>query len=515
MSPSDRLKPRVVAIIAAHNEADVIGHVIGDLIAQAVEVYLIDDGSTDDTAEQAQRWLGRGLIGIDQIRPADSPRYIWRELLRRKEEIARQLNADWYIHTDADEFREAPWPGMKLQDAIGVVDAAGCNAIDFRLLNFRFTNDQFSPGTDVRESLTLYEDGAPCDEIQIKAWKHNPAFPVDLVSTGGHAAEFVGRCVFPIKFLLRHYPLRSTEQQRRKIAVERRARFDPIEVDVGWHLQYDDNSQKVEACDQTGISRLRPFDPIETRLSLLTEATTQPDLYSPFQTRLLAERDRLRGELITQQGHFFSLEKEHERVKLEFQAAATVYQTTATEHHRVNAAHEEVVAELQRVGAAHQEVVAELRRALDALQQLVRESQAEVESIGMSRDHAVAALRLHHLFRSKSQICIWGAGSGGRLVMGAMLMLGLHPAAFLDSDPKKAGRRSGGVLVHTPAILDAPEYPRETTGVVVASIAHKAIAANLDARGWLAGTDYVVAPVEVLALIEGGASERRPRPSPR
>ena len=39
----------VVAIVAAYNEADIIGHVVGALIDQGVNVYFLDDGSTDDT----------------------------------------------------------------------------------------------------------------------------------------------------------------------------------------------------------------------------------------------------------------------------------------------------------------------------------------------------------------------------------------------------------------------------------------------------------------------------------
>ena len=39
----------VVAIIAAYNEADIIEHVVRDLIDQGIHVYFLDDGSTDRT----------------------------------------------------------------------------------------------------------------------------------------------------------------------------------------------------------------------------------------------------------------------------------------------------------------------------------------------------------------------------------------------------------------------------------------------------------------------------------
>jgi len=40
-------------------------------------------------------------------------------------------DGDWYIHHDADEFREAPAPWSTLKEAIQAVDAEGYNAIDF------------------------------------------------------------------------------------------------------------------------------------------------------------------------------------------------------------------------------------------------------------------------------------------------------------------------------------------------------------------------------------------------
>ena len=36
---------RVIAIISAYNEEDIIGQVIGDLIQQGIDVYLIETGT--------------------------------------------------------------------------------------------------------------------------------------------------------------------------------------------------------------------------------------------------------------------------------------------------------------------------------------------------------------------------------------------------------------------------------------------------------------------------------------
>jgi len=232
----------VVAIIAAHNEADIIGQVVGDLIAQGVQVYLLDHASTDGTADAVAPYLGRGLLRVERYPGGDAPEdaagFVWEKLLRRKEALARDLPAAWFIHHDADELRESPWRGQTLLEAIRRVDGLGYNAIDFELLNFWPVDDRFRPGDDVRAVFRLYEPGQPWDRVQVRCWKKTDG-PLDLASSGGHEAIFPDRRIFPIRFILRHYPIRSQAQGRRKIQHERRARIVQAERDRGWHIQYD------------------------------------------------------------------------------------------------------------------------------------------------------------------------------------------------------------------------------------------------------------------------------------
>src|SRR5262245_40316140 len=230
---------RVVALLAAYNEADVIEQVIAHLVAQRIEVYFIDDGSTDDTAAIAERHLGRGVVGIDRTPHRDGPgSYSWTEILRRKETLAARLDADWFIHHDADELRDSPSAALDLHDAIRHVDRLGYNAISFALLNFPPTNDAFRPGDPLEERFRFYEHAKPFDGIQVKSWKKT-ASPVDLVSTGGHEARFPGRCVCPMPFVTRHYPVRSQAHGQRKVFSERKPRFAEGERARGWHVQYD------------------------------------------------------------------------------------------------------------------------------------------------------------------------------------------------------------------------------------------------------------------------------------
>lgn len=231
----------MVAIIAAYNEADIIGQVVGNLIEHDVRVYLLDDGSTDGTVAAVEPYLGHGLLGVERVagndgRPATG--FEWERILRRKTELAGELDADWFIHHDADEFRESPWPHLSLSAAIRAVDALGFNAIDSTRLDFWPVDDSFRPGDDVRRTFTHYAAPAPYDRLQIRCWKKTEA-GVDLASSGGHEARFAGRRVFPIRFLLRHYPIRGQAHGERKVFRERKPRFVEGERARGWHVQYD------------------------------------------------------------------------------------------------------------------------------------------------------------------------------------------------------------------------------------------------------------------------------------
>jgi hypothetical protein len=257
---------RVVALISAYNEADVIEPVLEHLAVNGVWSYLIDDGSTDDTVARAERWLGRGLLGVERLKREQGARTSWRALLARKRELACELGADWYIHHDADEIREAPWPGMSLRDAVRWVDRVGHNLIDFRVLNFAPVDDAFRAGMDPRTHFTRWDEPAEYDLMQRKCWKAG-APDLDLAE-GGHDVRFTGRRIFPLRFLLRHYPIRGQAHGRRKVLEERKGRFVEDELAYGWHRQYD-HVAEPDHLFLRNPAALRPFDLEQVRLETL------------------------------------------------------------------------------------------------------------------------------------------------------------------------------------------------------------------------------------------------------
>lgn len=232
---------RVVAFMTAYNEEDIIFHSVDRLLRAGIEVYLIDNWSSDGTVAAVESLLGKGLIGIERF-PAEgcTGTYDWGSLLARVEELARHIPADWFIHHDADEIRQSPWPELRLREGLQYVDRMGFNAVDHTVIDFPPIDNGFVPGSDFGSYFRHWEFGRrPGHFQQVKAWK-NLGLPLTLVGSGGHDVDFPGRRIFPYKFLLRHYPVRSQRHGYKKVLSERKPRFNPDErAKQGWHIQYD------------------------------------------------------------------------------------------------------------------------------------------------------------------------------------------------------------------------------------------------------------------------------------
>jgi hypothetical protein len=125
---------QVLAILSAYNEERFIGGCLEHLFAIA------------------SRYLGAGLRGIEEI-PRDGS-YRWRQILRRKEALAAELAADWFLHLDADEVPLPPRSGQTLAEGLAEADAGGCNAVEFAELTFVPTRE--APDHDHRTTA------APC-----------------------------------------------------------------------------------------------------------------------------------------------------------------------------------------------------------------------------------------------------------------------------------------------------------------------------------------------------------------
>ena len=129
---------------------------------------------------------------------------------------------------DSDEIRWAPWASVTLQQAISFVDCLGFSAIDYTVFNFEPTKEGFSSRDDPLSFFRYGTFGTLSGYFaQVKTWRNNP--DAEAAASGGHHVQFPGQRIFPLKFFLGHYPIRSTKQAIEKIFKNRISRYSKTE----------------------------------------------------------------------------------------------------------------------------------------------------------------------------------------------------------------------------------------------------------------------------------------------
>jgi hypothetical protein len=285
---------RCLALVTAYNEADIIDAFLTHCGAQGVSVYLVDNGSTDGTLEQARAHRGGVLAGWDHD-PGRPGRYELARILARKQALALELEADWMINLDVDEFPEPLEPGGTFADVLDEADAVGCNAVRFHVLEFvPEPGSSFPAGGDPRRLLPRWRfPNHASYDLRTTVFRSDGR-PVDLVTSGGHDAEFAGRRIYPERQLLRHYPFRDLEHATRKVLVERKPRWERERRKYQWHVHYDHLSTAADVgrAIEAAASEARPFDEDARRLlaRLNMEEITRESV------ALHAELERARAE---------------------------------------------------------------------------------------------------------------------------------------------------------------------------------------------------------------------------
>ena len=231
---------RVIAFMAAYNEEDIIVQSIRKWAEQGVSVHVLENWSTDATYDLAKALEGHLPVTVERF-PKDgpSPHFDWGAMLGRMEELSGEIKADWFVRRGADEVLMSPWPGVSYRDGLYRVEQAGYNCVDHAVIEFHPVDDGFAAGADHEAYFRHFDFGTHFSHFQQrKAWK-NYGQPISMAQSGGHDVPFEGRRVYPFKFLLKHYPVRSQQHGEKKVFRERKARWNPLERAKGWHVHYD------------------------------------------------------------------------------------------------------------------------------------------------------------------------------------------------------------------------------------------------------------------------------------
>ena len=219
---------KALAFVASFNESDIIGWTVRHLRRQGLEVLVIDCQSTDGTERLAEE---AGAL----IYPYDAPPVSWHALLGCVERLVGP-NYDWLTLCDADELRYSYIEGETLLEAFARVDRQGYNAIDHRVVTFHPVDNGFDGTQDPEQHFRYFSSDLFNERIgQVKAWKN--VGPVSIAASGGHQVAFRGRRIYPMKFISKHYPIRSQAHGERKVFQERKW-LDQAQGRADWHVQY-------------------------------------------------------------------------------------------------------------------------------------------------------------------------------------------------------------------------------------------------------------------------------------
>ena len=223
---------RIVALLTVRNEELYLETCLNHLILQGIEVCLIDNDSSDSTLKIAKQYLGKGVCRIERLPFTGA--FELAAQCRQQEALAQDIDADWFIHHDADEIRQSLFENMSLHDGIKRVDNEGYNAINFAEMVFIPPHAGAAENQNYLEAFKHYYFFKAGELRRVNAWKKQSG-KVDLVSFGGHRVAFDGIRVFPTDFILRHYIFLSRMHGEQKY--KNRAYSELETKSIGWHNQ--------------------------------------------------------------------------------------------------------------------------------------------------------------------------------------------------------------------------------------------------------------------------------------
>ena len=237
---------RIVTVLTTYNEAPFVKACLENYEKQGVEVYVLDNESTDETVDLLNEFKQRNLIGLDIV-PRKGVKD-WSQMCMRKERLFDQLSADWYMHADIDEIRVPSNSSMTLLQEVRLADREGFNAMNFIEYTFIPTKENPKHSVDnFQDTMRHYYPFLPSYPNRMNLFKKQPSrwpgikarikdmldrrrliYPsVDLVSSGGHRVRFPGIRMYPVDLKMRHYLVLDIDHAIRKYVKIKNSPNDP------------------------------------------------------------------------------------------------------------------------------------------------------------------------------------------------------------------------------------------------------------------------------------------------
>lgn len=210
-----------------YNEADILEENLLYYIKQGIDTVVIDNGSTDNSYAICKKYVGKGIIKLINYYSKD---FDTMGLLKMATLQCHELNPDWVVMADADEFIEPPIIFKNLPEAIKEADKNRSTIIKVFTFNFKITKKDNMKEKSVLKRMKYYICG---NMERYRIWKYNPC----VIIRHPHHPEFLwdeDKKVSSVWFALRHYPFRSLSQAQKKIK-----QLQPDEhVPIDWTTHY-------------------------------------------------------------------------------------------------------------------------------------------------------------------------------------------------------------------------------------------------------------------------------------
>ena len=205
---------RCLGVLLCYNDGDLLAESISYLLDQEHDLIVWDHGSTDETPEVIERF--RGECRETRRVPREFDFYELYPAMSRHLMASYVDEYDWISWPDQDEFLEGPARDRPYHAYLEEAHASGVDWIQFHNFNYWWTEEDDPEITDATQRVRHYSLRNDCPP-RIRAWRaaitnirifnHNPL--------EGEPA--------PRRFNLRHYPMRSPAQMRRRVLSDRAA----------------------------------------------------------------------------------------------------------------------------------------------------------------------------------------------------------------------------------------------------------------------------------------------------